>query len=301
MRFNPSVGGLSHLRIFSLFGRVSRSVLRLASIAVMARTLLLILGLSSVSAAQSNEPKRVLIVSQEDLTWPAYRLIDENARAALRAGSPEGILIFSEHLDRVHFPDPKFQEQQKAWIQRKYADAKIDLVIAVADVPTDIFQGVPVLHVGTDPLKKRPSPSASAKDVTTIWIELDARKTLEAARRLQPQARQVVVIGSSSPTGKNLVDQVRDQIGGDLDHLPVIYLTNFTLPEIYEKVATLGSESMVLYVSFARDAAGRQFISTEVMSKINAVSKAPVYVVLETNVGLGAVGGYVTSFAELGK
>jgi len=267
----------------------------------MARSLLVILGLSSVAAAQSNEPKRILIVSQEDLTWPAYRLIDENARTALRAGSPEGILIFSEHLDRVHFPDPQFQEQQEKWIQRKYADAKLDLVIGVADVPTDIFPGVPVLHVGTDPLKKRPVSPASAKGVTTIWIDLDARKTLEAARRLQPQATQVVVIGSTSTTGRNLVDQVRDQIGGELDHLPVSYLTNLTMQEIYEKVSTLGPESMVLYVSFARDAAGQQFISTEVMSKINAVSKAPVYVVLETNVGLGAVGGYVTSFAELGK
>jgi PAS domain S-box-containing protein len=301
MRFSPSADGLSHLRIFSLSGRAWRSVLRSAWTAAIARTILIVFGLSSFGAAQSNEPKRVLIISQEDLTWPAYRLIDENARTALRAGLPEGILIFSEHLDRVHFPDPKFQEQQAAWIRRKYADAKIDLVIAVADVPTDIFPGVPVLHVGTDPLKKRTSPSASAKNVTTIWIELDARKTLEAARRLQPQARQVVVIGSSSTTGQNLVDQVRDQIGGELDHLPVTYLTNLTMQEIYEKVATLGPESMVLYVSFARDAAGRQFISTEVMSKINAVSKAPVYVVLETNVGLGAVGGYVTSFAGLGQ
>jgi PAS domain S-box-containing protein len=111
----------------------------------------------------------------------------------------------------------------------------------------------------------------------------------------------VVVIGSSSPTGQNLLDQVREQISGDPNHLPVTYLTNLAMPEIYEKVAALGPESLVLYVSFARDVNGRQFMSTEVMSRINAVSKAPVYVVLETNVGLGAVGGYVTSFAELGK
>jgi PAS domain S-box-containing protein len=301
MWFKSSPGCLSHLRNSSPFRRATRSVLRSGLIGVIAQIMLVLFGLSPVGVAQSNDPKRVLIISQEDLTWPAYRMIDENARTALRGGLPEGILIFSEHLDRVHFPDAQFQEQQAAWIQRKYANAKINLVIAVADVPTDIFPDVPVLHVGTDPLKKRPSPSASTKEVTTIWIELDARKTLEAARRLQPQARQVVVIGSSSPTGRNLIDQVRDQVGGELDHLPVTYLTNLTMQEIYEKVATLGSESMVLYVSFARDAAGHQFISSEVMSKINTVSKAPVYVVLETNVGLGAIGGYVTSFAELGK
>src|SRR5271154_5840059 len=123
MRFSPSAG-LSHLRISSLFGRAWRSVLCSASIAVMARTMLVVLALTSVSAAQSNDPKRVLIVSQEDLTWPAYRLIDENARTALRAGLPDGILIFSEHMDRVHFPDAQFQAQQAAWIQRKYANAK---------------------------------------------------------------------------------------------------------------------------------------------------------------------------------
>ncbi|HEY6385729.1 MAG TPA: ABC transporter substrate binding protein [Candidatus Acidoferrum sp.] len=301
MRFKPSAERLLHLQISSLFGRVSRPVPRPAWIGAMTRTMLVVFGLSSLCAAQSNEPKRVLILSQEDLTWPAYRLIDENARTTLRTGAPEGILIFSEHLDRVHFPDPQFQEQQIAWIQRKYANGKLDLVIGVADVPTNIFPGVPVLHVGTDPLKKRPAPSTSANEVTTIWIELDALKTLEIARRLQPNARQVVVIGSSSTTGKNLLDQVRNQISSDPNHLPVAYLTNLAMPEIYEKVATLGPESIVLFVSFARDVEGRQFISTEVMSKINAVSEAPVYVVLETNVGLGAVGGYVTSFAELGK
>jgi len=301
MQFKPSADELTYLPIFSMFGRVSRRVRYSTRIAVMARTVLVVLGLSTLSAAQSNEPKRVLILSQEDLTWPAYRLIDENARVTLRAGSTEGILIFSEHLDRVHFPDPRFQEQQTAWIQRKYADAHLDLVIGVADVPTDIFPGVPVLHVATDPLKAHPAPSASSKEVTTIWIELDARKTLEAARRLQPGLRQVVVIGSSSPTGKNLVDQVRDQISNEPEHLPVIYLTAFTLTEILDKVATLGPESVVLFVSFARDAKGNPYISADVMSKIAAVSKAPMYVVLETNVGSGAVGGYVTSFAELGK
>src|SRR5580704_14147616 len=107
MRFKSSLDCLSHLRNSRPFGSVTRRVLRSAWIGVMARAMMVVLGLSSVGAAQSNEPKRVLIISQEDLTWPAYRLIDENARTVLRAGSPGGILIFSEHLDRVHFPDPK--------------------------------------------------------------------------------------------------------------------------------------------------------------------------------------------------
>src|SRR5260370_42370328 len=42
----------------------------------------------SSTSAKSNEPKRVLILLQEDLTWPIFREVYENARDTLRAGEP---------------------------------------------------------------------------------------------------------------------------------------------------------------------------------------------------------------------
>ncbi len=82
-------------------------------------SILLLCLFASITPAQSNEPKRVLILMQEDVSWPIFRAIDENARTSLRAGSPGGIVIFGEHMDRVHFSDPRFQTQQQAWIQTK--------------------------------------------------------------------------------------------------------------------------------------------------------------------------------------
>src|SRR5271167_3294438 len=110
-------------------------------LAPIACTLLFFL-LASLTIAQSTEPKRVLILLQEDLSWPVFRSVDENARAVLRAGLPQGVLIFGEHLDHVQFPDPSLQEQQQAWIQQKYANTKLDLVMGVGDVPTDMFPQV---------------------------------------------------------------------------------------------------------------------------------------------------------------
>lgn len=270
-------------------------------VAAIVRPLCLILVLAAPLAAQSNEPKRVLILLENDSSWPAYRLIVENTRATMRAGSPGGIFIFDEHLDRVLFPDPQFQEQQAAWIQRKYASSKLDLVVAVGDVPTDMFPNVPLLYLGSDPLQKPPSRLALSKDGANIWLELDARKTLEVARRFQPKARQVVVIGGTSPTETNLLGQVRNQINANSDHLSIIYLTNHSFSEICQRVAALGPDTIVLFVSLGRDGAGNRFISAEVIRKIAAASGAPVYALLDTHVGSGAVGGYVTSFAEMGK
>ena len=266
-----------------------------------ARLFSLFLVLTGISLAETHEPKHVLLLMQEDISWPAFRLIDENARTVLRAGLPPGSLIFSEHLDRVHFSDPQFQAQQAADIQRKYANSKLDVIIGVGDVPTDLFPGVPFLYVRTDPSEARPSPSAFSKDLVNLWIELDAKKTLEAARRLQPDARQVFVIGSTSMTGRNLVAQVREQIGSESEGLPITYLSELTFEQICLKLSMLRTDSIVLFVSLSRDGAGRPFISADLIPRLSSVSGAPVYGLLDTQIGPGAVGGFVVRFGEMGK
>jgi PAS domain S-box-containing protein len=284
-----------------VLNRVNESARSVLYATALARFLCLFLTLATAISAQSGEPKHVLILMEEDNSWPAFRLINENAIAALRPGLPEGSLIFSEHLDRIHFPDPAFQAQEASRIQQKYAHSAIDLVIGVGDVPTGLFPGVPFLFVRTDPTQKPSTQPPYTKDLVNLWIELDARKTVDVARQLQPNARQLIIIGSTSPTGKNFLAQVRQQISGDLDGLSVVYLANNSFDDVCQKLSTLTPESIVLFVSLSRDGAGRPFISAEAASKLASVSGAPVYGLLDTHIGSGAIGGYTVRFAEMGK
>jgi len=271
------------------------------------RIFLLFLLLSSLGAAQANEraaqpneAHKVLIVMQEDTSWPVFRLIDENLRTTLLQGTP-GVLIFSEHMDLFHFPDAMSQAQKKAWIQRKYAQSQLDLVIAVGNVPTDIFPEVPLLCLSVQLQDNASSCQGSRKNAASLWAELGARKTIEAALRVQPQAREVFVVIGPSPAESVLLDKVQKQIGSYSEQLQITYLTNLGFSEILKRVETLGPESVVLFVAFSRDMDGRLFIAADAASKIAAVSGAPVYVVFDGAVGTGAVGGYVTRFGEMGK
>ncbi len=160
---------------------------------------------------------------------------------------------------------------------------------------------MPLLFLGTQPQQARPARLALSGRDASIWVDLDVRKTLDIARRLQPNARQVVIIGGSSPSELNLLDQVRHQINGYSNELQFTYLTNHTFQEISRRVATLGPENIIVFVALSRDAAGQPFISAEAVSRIAANSGAPVYVLLDTHVGTGAIGGYVTRFDEMGK
>ena len=108
---------------------------------------------SSYSELQTSTPagesKHVLILLQEDLTWPIFRQLYENARDTLRVAEP-GVLVYSEHMDRLHFPDPQIQSQRAAWIRQKYANTRLDLVIAAGDVPIRSISWCPVALCGND-------------------------------------------------------------------------------------------------------------------------------------------------------
>jgi hypothetical protein len=238
---------------------------------------------------------------EEDVNWPIFRLIDENARATLRRGSPGGILIFGEHLDLAHFPDPAIQAEHLAWIKKKYANSSLDLIIAVGEIPAGLFPGVPVVHLSADPRRTQPNPLRPATSAASVWVSIDAQKTLEVAQRLQPGARSIVVIGDGSISEDTILTRLQRMHPSGAGDTPITYVTNPAVTEICQRISKLGSNSIVIFTALIRDDRGHPVIPAEVIPKIAAASGAPVYVLSDNFVGTGAVGGYVASFAEIGK
>ena len=203
-------------------------------------------------------------------------------------------------MDRFHFPDPKLQSQRAAWIRQKYANTKLDLVIAAGDVPMDLFPAVPLLYVGMSEQPELHARLASIKNAAGLWVSTDVRKTVDLARQLHPHARQLLLVAGRTPAEKPLTDEVHRQLA-NYSALTVVDLSDLSLDELLQRVSAPGPESILLYSSLASDRSGRTFASTEVASRIAALSTAPMYVLLGTHLGDGAVGGYVTRFDEMGK
>jgi PAS domain S-box-containing protein len=281
--------------------QVNHRICLLSWAAAVVPALCLIFLLTSHAAAQSREPKRVLLLLEEDVHWPAFHLIDENLRAVLRGGSPAGIAIFSEHLDRVHFRDAALQAEQVAWIKKKYANSNLDLVIAVGEVPAGLFADVPLLFLSADPRRKLPEAVTTASNVTSVWVSTDAQKTLELAQSLQPEARQILVIGDGSPAEDTILTRLRNLYPTSAGNMSITYVTNPAVPEICHRVAELSNDTIVIFTALSRDDEGRPLISAEVVPRIAAVSGAQLYVLADSLAGTGAIGGYVASFADVGK
>jgi hypothetical protein len=127
-------------------------------------------------------------------------------------------------------------------------------------------------------------------------------KTLEAALRLLPSTRHVVVVGGVSAYHRNLESITKASLQKYESKLESTYLTDLDMPTLLERLRHLPSNTIVYHTSIMEDAAGSRFIdATQSAPLVASAANAPVFVVDDVDIGNGTVGGNVLSFAAQGR
>jgi PAS domain S-box-containing protein len=251
----------------------------------------------SAATSPAAEPKRVLLIYQDEMYVPAERALDSGILFVI-GGKPE-IQIYSEHLDTYSASDPKFQTAQLAWLRNKYRNRGIDLVITAGVLPQTILPGIPTVFgaIDSNGLSHTTLPANS----TAVWLSADVKGTLAAAARLQPNARQLVIICGTSAWDRHAELVLRKGLLSSGANREFSYWDDFSVEEIRSKLAKLPKDTIVLFVSMERDGTGRPYISRDLMPGFSAASSAPIYGFSDGYIGFGIVGGSVISFEAQGK
>jgi signal transduction histidine kinase len=264
---------------------------------------------SPVGLAGGPERPKTIVILYPDANdgRPGHVLADRGIRTTFAARAVGTVEIHSEHLDVSRFPDPSYQKDVAEFLRRKYADRKIDLVIAGLASGLDfalkhrdhVFPGVPIVFCAVDEreVKARNLPP----DVIGVPIKMDMAGTLDVALRLQPAIQRVYVITGKSKFDLQWEDEARRAFQAYQDKLKFIYLAGLPLPDLLKKVADLPEGSIVYYVHLFQDGHDNILIPAEALSMIAAHAKVPIYGHVETYVGRGIVGGRVFSFESAGK
>ena len=151
------------------------------------------------ATAASPHPKRVLALFDFSKDSPANVIWDRTIRDTLATADGDGVDYYAEFLDAGRFAGADMADAFHDYLERKYANHPIDVIIAM-DLTTrfllergrDLFVGVPIVHtvaVGTH-------PAAGSGDARLIGIRgvFDAGRTLETALRFHPDTQEVVVV-----------------------------------------------------------------------------------------------------------
>ena len=220
----------------------------------LAVTLLSAVCLLASANATASTPKHVLLIYQNNGYSPAALEFQQSVLAGLRRALNQDLEFYCEQLDWNRLPGSR--EQALDWVRSRYVTQSIDVIIVFGTVPKDILPGVPVVYVG-NLLPELGSHGPNRDNSVAVWYNVDIRKTIAVARRLQPRARNVLVFAGSGVNDRMYEAEARGQLK-EFD-LPVEYIDNETVDELAFRVAHLSPDTIVIPIAYTRDRNGKTY------------------------------------------
>ncbi len=256
---------------------------------------------------QAQVKKTILVINEFGQSAPVSVIVAEQIRSALQSDQRFQVQFYWENLDAIDLSDESLKEQ-RASVARRYLGQKLDLIVLVGPDPlrllTDrsvaFYPDVPVVFCCA--AQGQPAQPVIDSRSTGSWLQFEPAKTLDAAFRLLPETRQVFVVTGQSRFDKGVAALAKAGLTSYEGKLDVTYLTDLPMKGLQERLRHLPSHSIVLFLTFFKDAEGREFLSTvDVLPMVVAASNAPVFGVTETYLGRGVVGGFLISIEGQGK
>jgi signal transduction histidine kinase len=280
---------------------------RLRWFAVAALSCSALLSVAAVASTTPPRRKTVLILNEVGLAHPASAVVTRELMSQLEGNRDYEVEFYIENLNSTLFGEEGTRGAESSVIQQ-YQNYKLDAIVAMGPaairflsrVSRSFLPDVPIVFCGSTE-EQAGDPKLDGR-FTGSWMRLEPAKTLDAARRLFPQTRHVVIVGGTSEFDRG----VQGMTKASLDSYPVpldfTYLTDIEMSSLLDRLRHLPAQTVVLYLSFFRDAAGAQFLNaTTALPQVSKAANAPVFGISDVYLGHGVVGGYVVSFAEQGR
>jgi hypothetical protein len=264
---------------------------------------------TTASIAQPDlSEKTVLILHSFSYEQASYLAMDP---IFVRRFSDAGLDLNNVHfefLDLGKHPGTQYWKEAAKSLQLKYEGHAVDLIILLHATGLDfliqeckgLFPGVPVIHIIAttrfimEDFRSEMEGQLNMLNQPFIVMpfRVDAKATVEAALRLQPNTSRLIILSGGGPLEQRLEETVRMQLDPLQGNLDIEYISGLPMDEVLKKVGELTSKTAILFTTFYEDGKGKPFRPADAGRMISRVAKAPVFGLFETLVGdNGIVGG----------
>ncbi|HKQ79534.1 MAG TPA: ABC transporter substrate binding protein [Blastocatellia bacterium] len=256
-------------------------------------------------AAEPTAPKGVLVLYWYGKDDPANIIVDQRIQAVLRSAPPGSIEYYAEYLETDRFPGERQALLMRNYLSEKYANQKVDVIIALSSTSlgfllkyrNDLFPNTPIIfHTSS---RTPPGEKADMTGLTGVIVDKIYRNTLDLALKLHPATEEAIVITKPQENNKKLVTEIKQELAEfESRGVKLNYVTDLTLEELIALVKNAPAKSVILYVRYAQDTAGKSLNPYEALSILTQSAKVPVYTAAGSLLGRGSVGGYSASLED---
>jgi len=274
------------------------------------KVLIIVLLWSPSSLASSSERPGVLFLLFGQKEAPYATQIQNEFIKVVERDLGEPLSVYSDSIDALSGPSQRAAEHEKSLVEvlrERYSRSNIRLIVPVANETIEFVRAhgreiCPDASVVFMALAFGAPPDRPPMlDATGVILFFDAESTLGLALKQNPGTRHVAVVAGTAPFERSELVAVRDYVRKHGSSLDFEYLTDLTFEKTIERLSKIPPHSVVLVLSFSRDAAGQLFIAAQVLPFFSRAAPAPIYVVYGSGIGAGALGGQVHDFEEVGR
>lgn len=258
-------------------------------------------------SATVDRPYRVVVVRGADPLIPAMIDTEQALQRALQLRVGRPVEVLAETLDTGRYDGKALEGPFLQLLERKYSTERVDLVIAIAGFSLEFVQThrerlwpqAPVVF-GAIPRERLERIPLSTR-TTGIVPWLDPSGTLRLARRLQPSAERIVVVGGASHADKLRSARVIAAIRREAPDLALEILDTLPVADVLTRLEALTPDTIVIYTGIFRDGAGESYTPSLLVGRLSAASAAPMYAHYASYANRGTVGGHMNDFVAEGE
>ena len=253
-----------------------------------------------------DRPLRVVVVFGHDPNSPGVRSFVRPFQQYFLAIDGLRVEFHHESLNHDRFPDRQRWPELASEIANKHEAAPPAAIVTEGSAALTFavehlrsrFPGTPIIYaLSFDPAFDY---AVLPANVTGRRQQATFGETLALAKRLQPDAERVVLIGGASVDDSALVREAERQLSPMIGSMKLITLQDWTYPALLQQLGRLPPRTIAIFSSIGRDQRGYMFNSGDLIPSVTKVASAPVYGSARPWVGNGVVGGAVLDFGHEG-
>jgi signal transduction histidine kinase len=264
----------------------------------------LLLALFGANAA---EAQRILILHSFNRDFAPYNYLSSSFRTELAQALPEPMEFYEESLDAARLGEMETETENPflGYLDSRFADHRLDLLVTFGGPAArfslrhrqHFFPNTPMLIAGIE--QRHLQDVTLAGNDAAVPFVFDLPGIIEHILTVLPDTRKVVVIIGASRLEKFWQAEMRREFQPFSGRVEFDWLNELSLEEMKRRAASLPPRTAILYGMLAIDGAGIPHEQDQALTSLYAVANAPIFGLFDTQLGLGIVGGPLTSMREI--
>jgi hypothetical protein len=166
-------------------------------------------------------------------------------------------------------------------------------------MPVTLFPSAPAVFMGVDQ-RRVPRTALTEKDALVV-IAIDFPVIVENLLKVLPNTANIAVVLGNSPNEQYWLEQLRADFKPFESRVAFTWFNELSFEEMLQRAAALPPNTAIFFPLLTVDAAGVPHEEGEAMTRLRAVTNAPIFSYSDVFLGKGIVGGPLISIASVGQ